>query len=152
MWREDTETLDALTRLRWPSQAPPTLTEHLPLVRGQLEAGDDPAWWIWSIGADASREAIGAAGFSGPPDDHGLVWVGYALYAPHRGSGFATEAVRAIVEWAFTNAEVSAVLATIAPENHASRAVAGRVGLRFHRHEAPMGLYRVTRGQWGLAT
>jgi len=150
MWREDLETLAGLTGLSWPAEAPPTLAEHLPLVCRRLEEGDDPAWWIRSIAADGSPQPLGAAGFSGPPDDHGLVWVGYALYAEHRGAGFATEAVGALVDWAFTHQQVPAVLAVIAPENHQSRAVASRVGMRFHSQDDHIAVYRVTRGQWEL--
>ncbi len=148
LWREDTETLDGLTGLAWPAEAPPTLTEHLPLIRGRLEDGDAATWWVWSIAAANSSEVLGAAGFTGPPDDHGLVWVGYSLYADHRGMGFATEAVAALLGWAFAREQVAVVLATIAPDNRPSQAVASRVGLRFHRHQKPMDVYRVTRGQW----
>jgi RimJ/RimL family protein N-acetyltransferase len=150
MWREDAETLTALSGLTWPPGAPPTLAEHLPLIGDRLRGGDDPAWWIWSIAPAESDVAMGAAGYSGPPDEHGLVWVGYALYPEHRGSGFATEAVEALVDRAFAHPEVSAVLATIAPGNRESRALAARVGMRFHSQNADTALYRLTRGQRGM--
>ena len=137
-----------LTGLVWPDEPPPTLLPHLPLIRDRLEGGDDPHWWIWSVAGRDDPVALGAVGFSGPPDEHGLAWVGYALYPEHRRSGYATEAVRAVIDRAFEEPALRAVLATIAPDNDASRALARRVGMRFHGVGGRMTVYRVTRRQW----
>jgi RimJ/RimL family protein N-acetyltransferase len=149
MWRDDRESLQALTGLRWPEEAPPTLGEHLPHISTRLAASPDEApWWIWSIAGRHDPRAAGAAGYSGPPDDHGLVYIGYALYPFARARGFATEAVRALTERAFGHRDLCAVLATIDAANVPSRAVAERAGLRFHGRYGEMCAYRITRGQW----
>ena len=43
---------------------------------------------------------IGAAGFTGGPDDTGAVRVGYGLAESARGRGYATEALKALLGWA----------------------------------------------------
>lgn len=63
------------------------------------------------------------------------VEVGWALRADAQGSGFATEAARAWVEWGLARLDVPYVTAYIAPDNTASRAVAGRLGMSVLRSD-----------------
>jgi [ribosomal protein S5]-alanine N-acetyltransferase len=60
-----------------------------------------------------------------------LEW-GWRLVPDARGSGYATEATRALLDVAdaYTNGEM---LCIIAPENHASKRVADKVGFRWWR-------------------
>ncbi|MER5640051.1 GNAT family N-acetyltransferase [Kitasatospora sp. NPDC002227] len=44
--------------------------------------------------------AVGGIGFHGGPDEHGAVEVGYGLSPSVRGNGYATEAVRRMIELA----------------------------------------------------
>ena len=57
------------------------------------------------------------------------VSIGYALERAAWGRGYATEAVRAVVEWAFTNDEVFRVWTSVAVDNTASQRVLEKVGL-----------------------
>ena len=54
---------------------------------------------------------IGAGGFKGPPDDAGLVEIGYAILPSHRRRGYAREAVDGWLAWAFADARVTRVIA-----------------------------------------
>ncbi|MET7483470.1 GNAT family N-acetyltransferase [Streptomyces sp. NPDC005538] len=74
--------------------------------------------------------AVGGMGFHGTPDDEGRVEVGYDLVEGARGRGYATEALRALTEWALARDDVHTVLATIDRDNLASQAVVTRVGFR----------------------
>jgi ribosomal-protein-alanine N-acetyltransferase len=84
--------------------------------------------------------------------------VGYSLIETARGSGYATEALSAIVEEAFTASELNELQACCVPENAPSRAVLQRAGfheLRLLRGGAMIRgrhvdvlLYAVGRGQW----
>ncbi len=56
--------------------------------------------------------------------------IGYSLLAEYRGHGFATEAVKALVEEAFSRGKLRKLRAYCLPENRASRALLRRVG--FH--------------------
>ncbi len=55
----------------------------------------------------ADNRLIGDGGFKGRPNDRGEVEVGYAIIEAYRGQGYATEAARAFVDWAFTPSSTS---------------------------------------------
>jgi RimJ/RimL family protein N-acetyltransferase len=57
------------------------------------------------------------------------VEVGWVLRADAWGHGWATEAGRAWTRWGLEHLDVPYVTACIAPDNHASRAVAERLGM-----------------------
>jgi ribosomal-protein-alanine N-acetyltransferase len=82
--------------------------------------------------------------------DCGLVWqdvdgteeleVGYHFRRNHWGQGYAPEAAKACIEFAFSNAGVNHVISLIRPENVASRRVAEKNGLRIVREVMWKGL------------
>jgi RimJ/RimL family protein N-acetyltransferase len=74
---------------------------------------------------------IGDGGFKGKPDRQGSIEIGYALVPAYRGQGLATEAARAIVDWAFYHPEVNTVTAETLPSDKASMCVLQRLGLSF---------------------
>lgn len=53
--------------------------------------------------------------------------VGYHLQEQHRGNGYATEAARACLAYAFDHLAVARVCSIVDPENTASRRVASRL-------------------------
>src|ERR671915_211400 len=56
------------------------------------------------------RALVGNGGFTGDPDDSGVVEIGYEIAPEHRNRGFATEAARAMIGYAFAHEEVRAVV------------------------------------------
>ena len=60
--------------------------------------------------------------------------VGWALGHQHQGKGYATEAARALLTYAFEALKVHRVIATCQPENTASWRVAENLGLRREGH------------------
>lgn len=128
----DAERLRALTGSRFPhAAAPPYMAEALPDVRARLEEHPEEApWWNWLIVREDTGEAIGGVALGGPPDSTGAVLVGYAVYPEHEGYGFATEAVRAMVGWAFRQPSVREVRALAPVWNTPALRVAENVGMR----------------------
>ena len=129
----DEPRLQQLTGVNFPAplRPPPLLEEVLPLVRERLRA--EPAtlgWWTWLTVDRASRTVTGAIGFGGPPDAEGAVMIGYATYPGADRRGYASEATRALVEWALAQPGVERVCASIPPDNVAARRVAEKVGMR----------------------
>jgi RimJ/RimL family protein N-acetyltransferase len=125
--------LGTLTGARFPAplRPPPLLEEVLPLVRDRLRA--DPAtlgWWTWLTIDRASRQVTGAIGFGGPPDADGAVMIGYATYPGSDRRGYASEATRALIDWALAQPGVRRVCASIPPDNIPARRVAEKVGMR----------------------
>ncbi len=60
----------------------------------------------------------------------GAVLIGYAMYPGREGKGYATEAVRAMVEWAFGQPGVQVVRALAPVWNTPAVHVAEKVGMR----------------------
>lgn len=54
--------------------------------------------------------------------------LGWMLYDGHEGQGLATEAARALRDWAFGTADLPTLVSYMDPANHASAAVARRLG------------------------
>jgi RimJ/RimL family protein N-acetyltransferase len=86
-----------------------------------------PGWGLFAITRSEDGTALGGAGFHGPPD-RGAVEIGYDLSESGRGAGWATDAARALCQWALSQPGVLMVLATTEPGNRASQAVLERVG------------------------
>ncbi|MEV4479612.1 GNAT family N-acetyltransferase [Micromonospora coxensis] len=72
---------------------------------------------------------VGSIGLMWPPTD-GAVEFGYGVVASRRGRGYATEAARAVVEFALTAPDVHTVHAQVELANPASVRVLEKAGLR----------------------
>jgi RimJ/RimL family protein N-acetyltransferase len=119
-----------------PVAAPPYMAESLPVVRDRLRTSPLEAhWWNWLVVRQDNREAVGSVAFGGKPDAAGAVLVGYAMYPTREGKGYATEAVRAMVAWAFAQPGVRIVRALAPVWNTPAVHVAEKVGMR------PVGSY-----------
>lgn len=128
----DEARIRAVTGLEFPRplRPPPLMEELLPMVRDQLRS--DPrslGWWTWLAVERGSRRVTGALGFGGPPDVEGAVMIGYSTYPGADRKGYASEATRALVDWALEQPGVRRVCASIPPDNAAARRVAEKVGM-----------------------
>lgn len=110
---------------------PPYMADALPAVGDRLRSHPEEAqWWSWLIAREDTGEAVGVVALGGPPDESGRVLVGYAVYGEHEGRGFATEAVRAMLGWAFSQPGVREVRALAPVWNTPALRVAENVGMR----------------------
>ena len=73
--------------------------------------------------------AVGGVGLFWPPND-GVVEFGYGIVPSRQGRGYATEAAKALVEFALTLPEVSDVFADVESVNSASIRVLEKAGLQ----------------------
>ena len=92
---------------------------------------DDPACagWITRAIWDAdARVAVGRAGYHGPPDDAGMVEIGYAVDPGHRRRGYARAALEILLARAAREPSVRTVRVTISPDNAASRLLVQQYG------------------------
>jgi len=77
---------------------------------------EDSGWAAWYWIANTRRPfLIGQGGFKGAPKD-GMVEIGYSLLPAFQKQGYASEAVAALIGWAFSHAEVERVAAETLPE------------------------------------
>lgn len=129
----DASSLRSLTGVDFPLpvEPPPYMAESLPVVRNRLRNSPSEAlWWNWLVVERDSREAVGAVTFAGMPDSTGAVLIGYAMYPSRVRKGYATEAVRAMVDWAFAQPGVRVVRALAPVWNTPAVHVAEKVGMR----------------------
>jgi len=129
----DADQLKHLTGASFPEPAgpPPYMAESLPVVRDRLRKlpGEAP-WWNWIVVLQDSGEVVGSVAFGGMPELDGSVLIGYAMYPGYEGQGYATEAVRAMVAWAFAQPGVRTVRALAPVWNTPAVHVAEKVGMR----------------------
>ena len=64
---------------------------------------------------------------NGPGADD-AVEIGYTIFEPWRGRGYATEAARALMEWARAEHGIRRFIASVAPGNAPSLAIVRRLG------------------------
>ncbi|WP_079042173.1 GNAT family N-acetyltransferase [Streptomyces aureus] len=97
-------------------------------LRGVAERGDPGVFRVYAIRLAESGVTIGGIGFHGPPDEIGVVTVGYGLVPAARGNRYATEALRALLEIA-RRAGVSGVKGDADLDNPASHRVMEAAGM-----------------------
>ncbi|MFF5077714.1 GNAT family N-acetyltransferase [Actinoplanes sp. NPDC000266] len=87
------------------------------------------ARWI-ARAAVADGVVVGHGGFHGPPDEDGVVEVAYSVDPEHRRRGYAKAMLRALLERAAAEPGVTAVRASIRPDNVGSRATIAGFGFK----------------------
>ena len=93
----------------------------------------------WAVVEKATGRAIGCVGLHYAEGWPGidLSWI---VHRSRRRNGFATEASRAAVAWAWTTTKVDHIVSLISPENVPSLHIARRLGLQFERADVhPIG-------------
>lgn len=91
----------------------------------------DPASATWVTGViwdEQQRLAVGRAGYHGPPDQSGMVEIGYAVDPAYRRRGYARAALEALLRRAAREPQVKTVRVTISPGNAASYALVSQYG------------------------
>jgi ribosomal-protein-alanine N-acetyltransferase len=74
---------------------------------------------------------VGAGGFKGPPDAEGVVELGYSIVTERRRRGYATEAVRGMLTFAFSSPRVTTVVGQTLTSLPASIGVLEKAGFAF---------------------
>jgi [ribosomal protein S5]-alanine N-acetyltransferase len=109
----------------------PVFPQAMPYVYERLKS--DPSsvgWWTYLFIHARDRVLVGEGGLKGKPDESNTVEIGYAIIPEYRGRGLATEAAEGLVGWAFSQPEVSAVVAETLPDGHHSIRVLEKLGMK----------------------
>lgn len=91
----------------------------------------DPAsaeWIARAAVAEPDGVVVGHGGFHGPPDADGMVEVAYSVDPAHRRRGYGRAILAALLERADADPRVTAVRASIRPDNAASLATIAGFG------------------------
>jgi len=112
--------------------------------------GDDPICSL-TIAERARDTFVGSCGLAAVDGAAGPE-VYYTLIREAQGRGYATEAVTALLDHAFREAQVEEILAHVSRANHASIRVVERLGMSAvgpAPHLGPKGVrFRVARARW----
>lgn len=110
------ETLDALVNFWLPMTA---------------ENPDNFFWYTnWEIVLVAENTSIGGIGFAGFPDQDGVTMVGYFIDGKHREKGYASEALKCLLDWASLEPSLKTILADTPFFNLPSQNVLKKAGFR----------------------
>ncbi len=95
--------------------------------------------WItyWLIQVLADGHGAGMIGYKGAPDAHGEIEIGYGIDPAYRSKGYTTEAVLALINWAFQDPRCRRVIApNTRRDNPASNRVLEKCGFSIYRETA----------------
>ena len=117
-----TRLLGAALPAAWPQ---PDLLETMPLL---AKAGSETeGFGAWVMIERATNTVVGDVGFLGPPKD-GVVEIGFSVLPDRRRRSYASEAVRALLEWVLRQPGVREVVARSDADNLASAGVLDGTG------------------------
>jgi RimJ/RimL family protein N-acetyltransferase len=117
---------------------------HMAMVLGHWQLR---GYGLWAVEERVSGEMIGRIGCYNPEGWPELE-VGWALRRRYWGHGYAIEAARASLRFAFTDLNREHVVSVIHPQNAASIRVAEKLGERFERIEQVRGFEVSIYGIW----
>ncbi len=106
----------------------------------------EPGWFQFAIALKDTDALVGDSGFRVDEADPRLAELGFTLCPKHQGRGLATEAVRAVLDYAFTTLGLHRVMAVTDALNTPAAAVLERVGMR---REAHFREHVWFKGAWG---
>jgi RimJ/RimL family protein N-acetyltransferase len=90
----------------------------------------EPGWVQLTVEERGSGRLVGDVGLSPAEEEPGVIKIGYTTAPAFQRSGYATEAVRALVTYAFDTLGADLVRAYASAENAPSIRVAEKAGLR----------------------
>ncbi len=105
-------------------------------VRGEIEEmahrapGAPGGWMQLSVEDRETGQLVGDVGLSPADDEPDVIKIGYTMSPSFQGRGYATEAVRALVAYAFDTLGADVVRAYASAENLPSIRVAEKVGMQ----------------------
>ncbi len=110
------------------------------IINGRVKAihsADGHGQFLVSEKTETTPRPVGMVGLvRSRPDHDPSTWlpfpdIGYAMHAKYAGKGYATEAARALMDYALANWGVGGILGITAPWNAASRRVMEKLGMEY---------------------
>lgn len=99
----------------WPDN---DVLETLPKIIHNLSLVESPSGFeSWMIIKKGTLEIIGDLGFKGFNFENENIDLGYGIIKEERKNGYAEEAAKAIINWAFSNEIVKEITARCLPDN-----------------------------------
>jgi [ribosomal protein S5]-alanine N-acetyltransferase len=145
----DPTALGSMLEVRIPHGWPgPDYASALPMIASALEVESAYAAWSRLIVERNERALVGDIGFKSLPRRDGSVEVGYSVVAEYRCRGYASEAARAMIAWAFSHDAVQRVIANCLNDNVASARVLQHAGMQQIGRSGPLLDWAIDRATW----
>ena len=108
----------------------------------EITGQNDDGVQYWPIFLRSSQEHVGCCGLRPYQPPGNLYEIGFHIRTCHWGNGYATEATRRVIDYAFQDLSVDGLFAGHNPENTASRHLLQKLGFGYTHDEyyAPTGL------------
>ena len=113
-------------------------------VERMIQGDKRNGFGIWPVVLKADGRVIGACGVFYIPEHEPDVEIAWVLSKDYRGRGYATEAARAVAEYALTEYRLRVLYAIIHEENTPSIRLADRLGMK------PSGTIQAYGREFGL--
>jgi GNAT superfamily N-acetyltransferase len=114
------------------------------LTQADLTVHDWYTYWLIVVNED--RCGAGLAGFKGVPDAAGEVEIGYGIAPEAQGRGYMSEAVAALIAWAFAAPDCQSVIAPgVLRTNPASSRVLQKAGMHVYAETSESISWRINR-------
>ena len=131
LWLEDVKVLENELSCRYCAESLNGFFGDI--VKGQLVKTDnDPSNYLyhsfWFIIRKTDRIVVGSCDFKDVPNEECEVEIGYGLGEDFEGSGYMTEAIKALCEWALAQKDIKNVIAETENDNQKSENVLKRTG------------------------
>ncbi|HYH80154.1 MAG TPA: GNAT family protein [Longimicrobium sp.] len=120
--------------------------EEMLAAQTELRPGTPGAWFRWMLEERASGAVVGDCAMCVDGDDPRQAEIGFSLAREHQRRGFAAEAVRRLLDYAFGELTLHRVVAITDARNAAAAALLARVGMRREAHFIQNSWYK---GAWG---
>lgn len=142
---------DRVAMRHWPGTK--SVEEVEAWIERMQELYAEPGMGFHALTRKSNGEFVGQAGMTWRSVDGGKIReIGYQVVRGLWGLGFATEAGRALRDYAFRELHDDQVSAWMPPAHLQSRRVAEKAGMALWREvdgsNGPMMVYRITRAEW----
>jgi ribosomal-protein-alanine N-acetyltransferase len=91
----------------WPAH--PAAYPHALALLKKESLRSSSGWWLYLFMDPVQKVLVGCGGFKDAPDQNGVVGIGCEIAPAFRCRGFATEAMRGLINYACTRPEVRAI-------------------------------------------
>ncbi|HDR7707769.1 MULTISPECIES: GNAT family N-acetyltransferase [Bacillus] len=87
-------------------------------------------WGAWYVLRKEDDSVLGDIGFKGGPNENQTVEIGYGFIEKYWNQGYATEAVKELIDWAFKTGEVETIIAETLLDNYSSMRVLEKLHMK----------------------
>ncbi|HGO9418722.1 GNAT family N-acetyltransferase [Bacillus cereus] len=87
-------------------------------------------WGAWYVFRKEDDSVLGDIGFKGKPNEDQTVEIGYGFIEKYWNQGYATEAVKELIDWAFKTGEVETIIAETLLDNYSSMRVLEKLHMK----------------------